>query len=432
MPNGQAGFDPNQPYQATAKGGFDPNAPYSAATTGNVATPSAAPERPGFFNRMSEQLGLTAHPLNQAKAELGMLYHHPLTTLEETGKNALSAVTGVPRNADWSIRGAFAPGALKTSLESVGGIPGMVVHPIKSSGGDAFAEDWANRNYLGMAGTAIGDVLPFAFAPETRSLAGNAARGVAERTADVRGRVGESIRTPEGKLKTMPKVGSQIAGGVGGAALGAPLGHEYIGAAAGYKLGPTLLESFFPDPNAELRARGAFMNKGYRSVMDMPSGGPLGRTTLGDEFIAGTKPRSLVLTPEEAATEERMQGIAKKRASERGMQFAAGMTPREGRAVPRYPARAPLEESEPVNVERLRQIAGPLDTPRLGEVPKGKPGEGAAAVGLTTEPPRTIPEQVAQSNVHLTERMKQVLRNPNATPAEIREARARLAEMGNR
>lgn len=267
MPNGQAGFDPNKPYQATAKGGFDPNAPYSAATTGNAATPSAAPERPGFFNRMSEQLGLTAHPLDQAKAELGMLYHHPLTTLEETGKNALSAVTGVPRNADWSIRGAFKPGVAKNSLEQVGGLPGMVMHPIRSTGSDTITGDLRDRNYGGALGTFLGDVLPFAAgSPEVRGAVADTVRNVTDRAADVRGHVGESIRTPEGKLKTMPKVGSQIAGGVGGAALGAPLGHEYIGAAAGYKLGPTLLESFFPDPNAELRARGAFMNRGYKPV----------------------------------------------------------------------------------------------------------------------------------------------------------------------
>lgn len=58
----------------------------------------------------------------------------------------------------------------------------------------------------------------------------------------------------------------------------------------------------------------------------------------GPEAVAGTRPNALVLTPEEAASEEQMQAIAKKRASERGMQFAAGMTPREGKKVPRMPA----------------------------------------------------------------------------------------------
>lgn len=116
--------------------------------------------------------------------------------------------------------------------------------------------------------------------PKVREGIGNMLGAASE----ARGRIGESIRTPEGKLKTIPKATAQVAGGVGGAALGAPLGHEYVGAAAGYKLGPTLLESFFPDPNAELRARGAFMNKGYRPAVESASvgGGPLGKTRLGE------------------------------------------------------------------------------------------------------------------------------------------------------
>lgn len=67
-----------------------------------------------------------------------------------------------------------------------------------------------------------------------------------------------------------------------------------------------------------------------------PSGIPI------DQKVAGT--RSLILTPSEAASEDVMQRIAKTRASQRGMQFAAGMTPREGRSVPRLPARLPEAE----------------------------------------------------------------------------------------
>lgn len=68
-----------------------------------------------------------------------------------------------------------------------------------------------------------------------------------------------------------------------------------------------------------------------------PSGIPI------DQRVAGT--RSLILTPSEAASEDVMQRIAKTRASQRGMQFAAGMTPREGRSAPRLPASLP--EAEP-------------------------------------------------------------------------------------
>ncbi len=63
---------------------------------------------------------------------------------------------------------------------------------------------------------------------------------------------------------------------------------------------------------------------------------------------------------------------------------------------------------------------------------KGKPGEGAAAAGLTTEPPKTIPEQEAQSRTHLVETMKKVLRNPAATAEEKAQATQRLVEMNLR
>lgn len=69
------------------------------------------------------------------------------------------------------------------------------------------------------------------------------------------------------------------------------------------------------------------------------------------ESVAGT--RSLILTPSEAASEEVMKAIAKRRASERGMQFAGGMTPREGRKVPRLPTRMREEEMPPPR-ERIR------------------------------------------------------------------------------
>ena len=60
---------------------------------------------------------------------------------------------------------------------------------------------------------------------------------------------------------------------------------------------------------------------------------------------------------------------------------------------------------------------------------KGKPGEGAAATGLTTEPPKTSPEQEAQSRSHLIQTMKNVLRNPKATAEEKAQATQRLVEM---
>jgi hypothetical protein len=57
-------------------------------------------------------------------------------------------------------------------------------------------------------------------------------------------------------------------------------------------------------------------------------------------------------------------------------------------------------------------------------------GQGIAARGLISEPPRTIPEQNAQSNVHLIQRMKAVMRDPFATNEERTMAAQRLKEMG--
>lgn len=56
------------------------------------------------------------------------------------------------------------------------------------------------------------------------------------------------------------------------------------------------------------------------------------------EGVPGTLPKPsgrLIKLPQEFAAEDQLQGIAKTRASQRGMQFAAGMVPGEGRSVPR-------------------------------------------------------------------------------------------------
>lgn len=83
------------------------------------------------------------------------------------------------------------------------------------------------------------------------------------------------------------------------------------------------------------------------SVTQTPRVGGAGTTYAGriatattEEGIPGSlaKPTGkLVLTPEQAAAQERMLNLATRRASERGMQFAGGMVPGEGRKVPWTP-----------------------------------------------------------------------------------------------
>jgi hypothetical protein len=75
--------------------------------------------------------------------------------------------------------------------------------------------------------------------------------------------------------------------------------------------------------------------------------------------VAGT--RSLILSPEEAQSESQIQNMAKQRASQRGMQFAAGMTPREGRSVPRYSQAMPMTEPPgPKSVTKFDEEGNPI------------------------------------------------------------------------
>ena len=79
-------------------------------------------------------------------------------------------------------------------------------------------------------------------------------------------------------------------------------------------------------------------------------------TPEGNETVA--KPsRTMVLSPTEAMSEAQMQKLATRRASERGMQFAGGMVPREGRKVTQSPTRIASPEypqpRETVNLDDL-------------------------------------------------------------------------------
>lgn len=72
-----------------------------------------------------------------------------------------------------------------------------------------------------------------------------------EGTKVLRGKVGEGIHTAEGELKPMAKTVGQVGGGLAGAAYGLKELNPYAavtGGAAGYKLGPSLMEKMFPAP----------------------------------------------------------------------------------------------------------------------------------------------------------------------------------------
>lgn len=72
--------------------------------------------------------------------------------------------------------------------------------------------------------------------------------------------VGGAIHTAEGELTPSADIAGKVGGGAAGAAIGSTIGHEYLGAAAGYKLGPSLLDRMFPEPDAAASARETFQN----------------------------------------------------------------------------------------------------------------------------------------------------------------------------
>lgn len=129
---------------------------------------------------------------------------------------------------------------------------------------EGMEESAAQGDMAGVAGHVVVPALGAALAiPKVREGIGSVASGAAERIGDVRGRVGESIRTPEGKLRPLPRTVARIGGAAAGYA-----SHVPEGGLIGALTGPTVLESIFPDPNAEMRARGAFMNRGYRPASE--------------------------------------------------------------------------------------------------------------------------------------------------------------------
>ncbi len=123
---------------------------------------------------------------------------------------------------------------------------------------------------------------------------------------------------------------------------------------------------------------------------------------------------SLILTPGEAASEAQLARIAKVRASERGMQFAAGMVPREGRSVPRLPTRIPSEEFSGVR----ERVALPAPETPLGRSVSPKLGirSQARADLLQKSRAQGVPEWMAQEASLDMERLRKLSRE--GTPEE--------------
>ncbi len=176
------------------------------------STPAATPEQPGFFARASEQLLGTQHPIDQAIAEGKMLASDPVGTLGKSLKQAAMMPVNLANN--------------------------LVRHPLDTAkemtGGPQFAEDIANKNYFGAAGTVAGGVLPFlAGTPEGRATVADAmptSEGIAR-----------TMRTEKGTLRPLVRGLSRAGGAIAGSALGSG------GAIVGGLTAPSIADALIPD-----------------------------------------------------------------------------------------------------------------------------------------------------------------------------------------
>jgi len=95
--------------------------------------------------------------------------------------------------------------------------------------------------------------------------------------------------------------------------------------------------------------------------------------------------RNLIVTPEEARSRDQMFKIAETAAKRRGMEFAGGQVPAEGRKVPRYPTPIASEEyggARPGSQVNLGEIVPP-------EAPQGPGTAPTEATPAPAEAPKT-------------------------------------------
>jgi hypothetical protein len=269
--------------------------------------------------------------------------------------------------------------------------------------------------------------------------------------------VRSAIYTPEGVLKPGIETASKVAGGAVGAGAGAVAGHgggAIAGAYGGAKLGPSVTRALFPRPPAAplapvypggslplavdfYAARGAEINEIRRQQPDAfaPPAPELGspenpgfmsklptrlppnlrgdpfsptppqyRSSVGDipseEGVTGSVPKPsgrLVVLPQEAAALDQLQRIAKTRASQHGMLYAAGMRPAGGGRVPttsteitttEYPGPRPdIGPDAYAPPEALQGNPSPFDPPEAELAIPGARRPKAAGMPLGTRSP---------------------------------------------
>jgi hypothetical protein len=171
---------------------------------------------------------------------------------------------GMGLDAD-KIKAAEDSGGQGAALKELGGqvlegLKGVIKDPLLPV--TAPAGNFENAIKSGSPGQIVGALASILGGAE------GAEKGV-KVTAGARESIGGAIHTPEGDLTPGAKSAAKIGGGAVGGMVGATAGHEYLGAAAGYKLGPSLLESIFPEPKdaAEARAQAELFQSKAEDLM---------------------------------------------------------------------------------------------------------------------------------------------------------------------
>src|SRR5579863_240346 len=175
-------------------------------------------------------------------------------------KDAVKAfVSGAVKDSSDMAAGFTSPLGLATigagALSKTGGAAGTIAKTVGTIAGVGFAGKGAAD--IAKAGTAE---TPEAWQQrlEGGAMVAGGAAGATPGAAAAREGIGTAIHTPEGELTPGAQIVGKVGGGAAGAALGSTIGHEYIGAAAGYKLGPSLLDKMFPEAKSTIEARQQF------------------------------------------------------------------------------------------------------------------------------------------------------------------------------
>lgn len=223
---------------------------YQGRPGGAVLNENQSPDQAGI-RALEKSMGIPNQP-----SSLGDAYKQQLGTLSDATKNAfnewqegLQRETGgnIPRSLTAVLAGGMTP--IEMIARGIEGIAGGV-----ESGGKSIAEGVKRNDPRAMAAGAgeltgaIGQMIGGEKSGEAVSKIPASARAAREA-------VGTAIHDEEGNLKSGAKTGAKIAAGAAGAAVGGAVGHEYLGAAAGYKVGPSLMESIFPEPESAAEAR---------------------------------------------------------------------------------------------------------------------------------------------------------------------------------